>query len=60
MRRQKYWYLGCFSIIGVYKLTDIFAAFIGLTPWYDALNMAWFLWALYFIPEENDESEPYA
>ncbi len=50
MTLQRYWYLGLLGIIGVYQLPDSFAALTGFAPWYEALNLAWFLWFSYLIP----------
>lgn len=53
MRMQNHWWLGVLGLVGFYKLPLIVAAFAGAGSWFDYLNLLWFLWFLYLIPEED-------
>ena len=50
---QKEWYLGFLGFIGLYKLDEIIASFQGEASWWGLANLLWFLWLLYFLPEDR-------
>jgi len=57
MRMQKHWYLGFFGLVGFYKLPTLIAFFSATGTWWDAANVLWFLWLLYFVPEQEADTE---
>lgn len=50
MTLQHYWYLGFLGSIGIITLPASLIALTGFGPWYDALNLLWLGWFLYFVP----------
>jgi len=57
MKMQKHWYLGFLGLVGLYKIPTLIAAFNGTGHWSDYLNVLWFLWFFYFVPEDKAEKE---
>lgn len=51
MRMQKRWWLGFLGLTGVYKFPDIIAAWNGQASAWEYIYLSWFIWLLYFVPE---------
>lgn len=57
MKMQQHWYLGFLGLAGFWKLPLIVEFFQGSESWWDLANLLWFLWFLYWIPEEEVEGK---
>lgn len=47
------WYLGFLALIGLYKLPEVWAFFQGVASAWVLLNLLWFMWLGYFVPEKH-------
>lgn len=56
MKMQADWYLALLSLVGFYRLPEIWAYFQGTGSLWDLANILWFAWLLYLLPEELEES----
>ncbi len=51
MKMQWHWFLGFLGLVGVAKIATVWGYFQGPGTGRDLLNLLWFAWFLYLIPE---------
>lgn len=57
MKLQEHWYLSLLGLVGLYKFPTIWDYFQGTGAIWDLLNLLWFGWFLYLLPESDDNRE---
>jgi hypothetical protein len=50
---EKKWFLGGLGFVGFYKLPLVIDCFQGNESLWEATNLLWFFWFLYFIPKSE-------
>ncbi|MCK8521497.1 hypothetical protein M0D21_07955 [Aquimarina sp. D1M17] len=54
---DNHWYLGFLGFVGIYKFPEVIHYFQGQGSIWGLLNLLWFTWFAYFLPESAKTSK---